>query len=55
MGSLDSGPRAPVRRREPDMQNQLYQLQRFFRVTMKKPVIAHPSEAPGEDMLHNEL
>ena len=36
------------------MQDQLHQLQQFFRVTAKKAVIPHPSKAPGQDMLQYE-
>ena len=37
------------------MQNQLHQLQQFFCVTVKKTVVAHPSEALGQDMPQQEL
>ena len=35
--------------------DQLHQLQQLFRIAMKKPVIAHPSKALGQNMPQYEL
>ncbi len=37
------------------MQNQLYQKQHFFCITMKEPIVPNPSEPFGEDMLHDQV
>ena len=37
------------------MQNQLYQKQQFFRITMKKPIVSNSSKPLGEHMLNDQM
>jgi len=37
------------------MQNQLYQKQHFFCITMKKPIVSDPAKPFGQNMLHDQM
>ncbi len=37
------------------MQNQLYQKQLFFCITMNKPIVSDPSQPFGQNMLHDQV